>query len=201
MPNSVAARNYMLNQLAGVAVYVSAHSAYPGDTGANEVSGGSPAYARKAKTWNSAASGSMDDSNAPTFDIPAGTTVGYVGLWSALTGGTFYGYAPAGGVPYRYTADAATDKITVVAHGYVANDTIVFINGTAPAGLTEGTVYYVKAPTTNDFQVSATAGGAAIDITAATQAASSKVSKIVQEVFGAQGQYQESDYDVDLSDV
>lgn len=93
MPYSVAAKNLMLNALGAVAGFASLHDNDPGDNGANEISGGSPAYARKAHTWNSAASGSMDDSNAPVFDVPAGKTVKYVGMWSAATSGTFYGAA------------------------------------------------------------------------------------------------------------
>lgn len=200
MPYSTAAKNLMLDYFGTQAGFQSLHSGYPGDTGANEIAGGAPAYARKAKTWNTAAAGSKDDSNAPTFDVPA-TTVGYIGLWTALTAGTFLGYAPAGGTPLRYTADAATDFITSTAHGLIANDKIVFMNGAAPAGLTEGTVYFVKSPTANTFQVSATAGGAAIDITNANQALSSRVSKIVEEVFAAQGTYTATDYDVDMVDA
>jgi hypothetical protein len=29
----------------------------------------------------------------PVFDVPAGRTVLYIGLWSAVTAGTFYGSA------------------------------------------------------------------------------------------------------------
>ena len=58
---------------------------------ANEVSGGSPAYARKAITWNSAAAGALDNNANPVFDVPAGTTITHVGLWSAATAGVFYG--------------------------------------------------------------------------------------------------------------
>ena len=89
---NVTAKNLMLDALAAVAVFVSLHSADPGATGANEISGGSPAYARKAGTWNAAAAGSLDNSNVPAFDVPAGTTVAFVGFWSAVTGGTFYGF-------------------------------------------------------------------------------------------------------------
>lgn len=85
------AKNVMLDALAGVAVFVSLHTADPGATGTNEVTGGSPAYARKSITWNAAAAGALDDSNAPVFDVPAGTTITHVGLWSASTAGTFYG--------------------------------------------------------------------------------------------------------------
>lgn len=86
-------KNAMLNALAGLAVFVSLHEGDPGDNGANEISGGSPAYARKGITWNPAATGSLDSSNAPVLDVGAGKTVLYVGFWSAESGGTFYGAA------------------------------------------------------------------------------------------------------------
>jgi len=93
MPYSSYGKNAMLNALGALAVFASLHSADPGDTGTNEISGGSPAYARKAITWNGAGSGTMDDSNVPVFDVGAGKTVLYVGLWSLVTGGVFYGSA------------------------------------------------------------------------------------------------------------
>lgn len=93
MPYSILGKNAMLNALGALAVYVSLHSADPGESGTSEISGGSPAYARKACTWNPAASGSMDNSNTPVFDVPPATTVAYVGFWSALTNGIFYGSA------------------------------------------------------------------------------------------------------------
>lgn len=85
-------KNVMLDALAGVAVFASLHSGDPGSTGANEISGGSPAYARKAITWNAASAGALDNNANPVFDVPAGTTVSYVGLWSAASGGTYYGH-------------------------------------------------------------------------------------------------------------
>lgn len=94
MPYSTHAKNYMLDQLGtNKALYYSLHTADPGDTGATEVSGGAPAYARKAAAWNAAAAGAKDNSNAPVFDVPGGTTVSYVGLWDALTVGNFIGAA------------------------------------------------------------------------------------------------------------
>lgn len=91
MPLTNAAKNLMLDQLAAVAVFASMHTADPGTTGANEVSGGVPAYARKAISWNPATAGNLDNNANPVFDIPSATTVTHVGLWSAVTGGTFYG--------------------------------------------------------------------------------------------------------------
>ena len=93
MPYSILGKNAMLNALGALAVFASLHTADPGESGVNEVAGGNPAYARKAITWNAANAGSMDDSNVPVFDVPASTTVSYVGFWSLVTGGTFYGSA------------------------------------------------------------------------------------------------------------
>jgi len=81
----------MLDALGAVALFVSLHESDPGDNGAGEISGGSPAYVRKAITWNPANGGSLDSIIAPVLDVPAGKTVNYVGFWSAESGGDWYG--------------------------------------------------------------------------------------------------------------
>ena len=65
------------------------------------------------------------------------------------------------------TAAAATDLVTDAAHGLKANDVIYFTSLTAGVGLTAFTPYYVIASglTTGVFKVSATLGGAAVNIT------------------------------------
>ncbi len=93
MPLNTTAKNYMLDQFATVAVFASLHTADPGSAGTSEVAGGSPAYARKAITWNAAASSNLDNNANPVFDVPAATTITHLGLWSAITAGTFYGSA------------------------------------------------------------------------------------------------------------
>jgi hypothetical protein len=93
MPLVNNAKHAMLDHLATLAVWASLHSADPSTTGANELSGGSPAYARKAITWNAAAAGALDNNANPVFDVPAGVTVAWAGLWSASSAGTFYGSA------------------------------------------------------------------------------------------------------------
>lgn len=85
-------KNAALDGLGAVAVFASLHNGDPSTTGANEISGGSPAYARKAISWNAASGGSLDNNANPVFDVPAGTTISYVGLWSASSGGTYYGH-------------------------------------------------------------------------------------------------------------
>ena len=86
-----AGKHVMLDALAGVAIYASLHTALPNSSGSNEVSGGSPAYARKSITWNAASGGNLDNNANPVFDVPAGTTITHFGLWSASSAGTFYG--------------------------------------------------------------------------------------------------------------
>jgi len=56
-----------------------------------ELSGGSPAYARKSITFSDPVIGSMDSSNAPVFDCAAGAVVNYVGFFSAITAGQLNG--------------------------------------------------------------------------------------------------------------
>lgn len=70
----------------------SLHDGDPGTTGANEISGGSPAYARKTITWTAGAVDGQITSGVLVFDVPAGTSLQYVGIWN---GATFKDKAPA----------------------------------------------------------------------------------------------------------
>ena len=63
------------------------------------------------------------------------------------------------------TAASGTDLITATNHGLVANDAVVLSGGTAPSPLVLGTTYYARDIAGNDFKLSATPGGAAIDLT------------------------------------
>lgn len=87
-------------------LWISLHSADPADTGANELSGGS--YARVQldpdtnnstnTNWNAIGAGAGNAqriSNKLAITFPTATanwtTATHAGLWSAVTGGTFYG--------------------------------------------------------------------------------------------------------------
>jgi hypothetical protein len=161
-----------------------------------EATGGSPAYARKAVTWGAAASGQKSNSGALTFDVPAGSYFAF-GLFNAVSGnaaGNFMGYLPFGGATKGYgTVDSAgvtADLIQSAAHGLTTDDRVMVYNVFAeslPAGLTEGTLYYVLASglTTDAFKLSTTSGGSAAPITAVGELF---FQKFVIETFGAQGQ-------------
>lgn len=59
---------------------------------------------------------------------------------------------------------ATPGVVTWNAHGLVADTAIIFeTTGALPTGLAIGTVYFVRAPTANDFTLAATPGGAAIN--------------------------------------
>lgn len=148
------------------------HTAYPGNTGAGEVTGGSPAYARRAATF-AAAAGSPPvralSAAVTGFDVPAGTLVKWIAAWSALTGGSCRASAPAGTtISGVATIQASDDIFRSDGHGLPNDRRVVFYpaNGEAlPTGVTEGTDYFVINATTDTFQISLTPGGAAINLT------------------------------------
>lgn len=95
--------------------YLSLHTADPGTTGTNEVTGGS--YARQAITFGSASGGSKASTDAQSFSgMPAEAGNLWVGIWSASTGGTFiWGDATAavtGPVASGATVDFAIGAVT-----------------------------------------------------------------------------------------
>jgi hypothetical protein len=81
--------------------YFSLHTADPGDTGANEVSGGS--YARVQRdaadanwTAGTPTDGTTDNVAAITFPSPSANwgLITHVGMWDAATVGNFMGQGP-----------------------------------------------------------------------------------------------------------
>jgi len=65
------------------------------------------------------------------------------------------------------TIDAGTDRFTHTAHGYADNTPIRITNLVGATGLINESTYFVRNSTVDDYQVSATTGGAAINITTA----------------------------------
>lgn len=100
----------------GSGSWISLHTADPSTTGANEATGGSPAYARKQTTWTGGASDGVVAGSAVSFDVPAGTYT-HIGVWSASTAGTFVGgfalSTSTGALPGQATV-AVTPSISVV---------------------------------------------------------------------------------------
>lgn len=69
-------------------LYVSLHTADPGNTGASEVTGGS--YARQTITFSAASNKTTTNIADVTFANMPATTVTHVGIFSAVSGGTFW---------------------------------------------------------------------------------------------------------------
>jgi hypothetical protein len=171
MPVSTYSADYQLGQwAANHGLYMSLHGAYSA-TGGSELTGGSPAYARVADGWGSPAGNSISLASTYTFNVPASSTVAFIGFWDSLTGGNFQGMYPNSGSASAYAFSAPSSTSTVLAPGtsYAANQSVVVFptaQGTLPGGLTAGVIYYVKSPSGDSFELSATSGGAAITLTA-----------------------------------
>jgi hypothetical protein len=84
----VTARDVGVNAIAALGTRWAAHTGDPGaaNSASNEVTGGSPAYTRKAVAWNTSSGGAATQNGDVVIDIPASTTVTYVSLWN--TAGT-----------------------------------------------------------------------------------------------------------------
>lgn len=79
MSNSVECLNRSYNATAGSVTHASLHTADPGRTGANEVTGG--AYAREPVTYGTPTDGAGDIVAPVTINVPEGVTVTHYGMW------------------------------------------------------------------------------------------------------------------------
>jgi hypothetical protein len=90
---STTGENQALNSLdasgtpTNIQAFTTLHSASPGTTGANEMSGSG--YARQAMTWNAASSGSKTNSTSLTFSTNGTTPVTHFDGNSASSAGTW----------------------------------------------------------------------------------------------------------------
>lgn len=204
MPFNLPAINTMLDALdeaAGQITHIGVHTLTDPGTATNansgEAAGGSPAYARLAVTWGAAASGQKSNTGALTFDVPAGT-YGFWTAWNASSGNinNYRGYLPFSGNPASAvkgfgtvdSTDVTNDTVTSNAHGLANDDRVMLFNVFAeslPAGLAEGTIYYVVSTATDTFKVSTTLGGAAVNITGQGEL---YFQEVIPEVFAGQGQ-------------
>lgn len=84
---TVTQRNNLAAAYGTAATHGALYTTVPGGSAGTEVTGGSPAYARKALSWGAPASSAVTAS--ATFDVPASTTVAGAGVHTAITGGTY----------------------------------------------------------------------------------------------------------------
>ena len=203
-----ATKNALLNSAASggfvtSGTHLALFTTFPPIIGTNEVTGGTPAYARKVITHTAnAATGALSPTTGipATFDIPLGATVRAVAVCTALTAGSIVGWSPVGASARRaFSVDAAgvtNDDIFSPGHGLAVNDRVIFwptIGAVLPTGMSEDTEYFVIAAglTTDAFRVSATLGGSTIAITAIGDG---DVQKYTPESYVGQGTYIVSAY-------
>lgn len=166
-------------------MYVTACTAWPGQTPGQDTSeaayaGYTRATVARPAGWAAASGGAISPAAAISFgertDVgseelsyfiigDSASGAGTARIWGAFGDPTF------GARPFSCN-NTTSDTLYVPAHGLSADDRIAFFDheggGSLPTGLTEGTVYWVRSGglTSDEFTVSTTQGGAAVNITA-----------------------------------
>jgi hypothetical protein len=84
---TVTQKNTLATSYGTAATHAALYTTAPGASAGTEVTGGAPAYARKAISWGAASGGVI--TATVTFDVPTGTTVVGAGVHTALTAGTY----------------------------------------------------------------------------------------------------------------
>jgi hypothetical protein len=121
MTNDV--KNVMLDSGFGTGAssgtYMSLHSADPTTTVAtalaNEIAGGSPAYARKQLNLNAAANGQKTLAASAAFDVQAGDAFSHYALWSVASSGTQAQFKGSGALTAAEGAYGSQGTYTVTA--------------------------------------------------------------------------------------
>jgi hypothetical protein len=164
------------------AYFVGLHTGDPGEAGTQTTNEANyTGYARVSINRASGAGGLtvtnnvITNTSAVTFGIcTAGTnSITHWSLGVASSGSTkILNKGPVGPITavYMCTAVASTDTIVAPISGLAVDDRVSFYplegaSNTLPAGITEGTVYFVKTAAGSSITIAATSGGAAIDIT------------------------------------
>ena len=183
--------------LAVTTAYVSLHTADPGETGANEATGGS--YARQSVAFDAAASGATANTSAINFTGMPSATIMAVGVWDAATVGNCLWTGWLGGTVDFFTGLASSDVLTSYGHGLVDDDRVVFEardGAGLPGGITPGTIYFVRDAATDTFKIATTSGGSAIDLTTSGEGA---VILVVPKVVNSGDTFQIPAGDLDIA--
>lgn len=104
-------KNASVSSYTGRMTHAALFSTVPGASAGTELTGGTPAYARKALSWGGA-SGGVQTATAVTFDVAAGSTVAGAGLYDAISAGN---YRDGGSVTSQAFASQGTYQLTVTA--------------------------------------------------------------------------------------
>ncbi len=177
---TIASNNTGLGQTASLSV-TGGTGSLPANAFGFGGSGGTFAY-------NGAPGGSIQSLGALAFTTGQATISSTYGT-SGITGISYTSLTRTAGATGNFatanstsnvTANFTTDIITAGATAVMANGSVLTLGGTAPAGLTAGTQYFVVNASGNTYQLSATLGGLPIDFTTAG-------TNVTQTVVGTNG--------------
>lgn len=171
-------------------VFYSLHSADPGEAGTqatNEVA--YTGYARVGVARSAGGHTVTGNAVSPVAAVTFGActagavTATFFSTGVAVSGATkILHKGPIGSALGPFTA-TATDVVTLPGlSGVALDDRIAFFvspGSTLPAGIVEGTVYWVKTVAGNDVTLSATQGGVTLDITSAGDGTAFRVTPLV----------------------
>jgi len=101
-------KNSLATAYKNAATFAALYTTVPGASAGTEVTGGAPAYARKALTWGAPSNGVVTAS--ATFDVPAGVTLAGAGIHDAATAGN---YLDGGSVTSQPFATQGTYTLTL----------------------------------------------------------------------------------------
>lgn len=166
------------NSAAAGSLYVSLHTAEPGEAGDQTTSETAytnyarQAVARSAGGWT--VSGNQV-SNAAAINFPqcgvTGATITHFGIGTDVSGaGKLLYSGPLGTVVQGPFTAATDDNITIPGHTLAVDERVAFypaFGSSLPTGITEGTIYWVKTVSGAVITISTTQGGATLDITVA----------------------------------
>jgi len=174
-------------------VYVALHTDDPGEAGDQTTNEHSwTGYSRAAvarsgagwtRTLNAVVNAALVQFNQRS-DAGAAQVARFISVGFAASGASVILFrVPISGttnVGVAFTATTA-DTLTAPAHALAVNDKVVChsrAGAVLPTGITEGTVYFVKTVSGNDITLSATQGGATLDLTTAGSGVISKISEL-----------------------
>lgn len=165
------------NSAAAGNLYVSLHTAEPGEAGDQTTSETAYTnYARVAVVRSSAGwtVSANQVSNTAAINFAAcgvtGATLTHWGIGTDSSGaGKLLYSGPLGTVVQGPFTATAADVITIPGHTLAVDERVAFypaFGSSLPTGITEGTIYWVKTVSGNDITISTTQGGGTLDITA-----------------------------------
>lgn len=155
-------------------LHIGLHSAYPNEAGTGaELSGNN--YSRVAVTnnttnWPNYSGDTKSNGTTITFPTASGNWLEAVAVsvWDASVAGNMIARGWLGSDGGKLFTATAADVFTAPSHTLVNDDKVAVITvpgGTLPTGVVDGTIYFVVGQSGDTFNLSATQGGGAINLT------------------------------------